>query len=240
MTPFRFKQFAIQQDRCAMKVGTDGILLGAWALAQTPTHILDIGTGTGLIALMLAQRFPNANVHAVEFEPSACQQAAENFANSPWASRLQAPCADISDWSRLPNHSGKYSLIVSNPPWFVDSLKPPLESRALARHTPSLSSADLISAVRRLITPGGDFCIILPAEQRDAFVGLASQGDLHCSRCCHVLPNAGKPAKRVLLQFCPSPPSSSYERSVLIVESETRHAYSAEFMQLTRDFYLRF
>ena len=159
-----------------MKVGTDGILLGAWALAQTPTHILDIGTGTGLIALMLAQRFPIANVDAVEFEPSACQQAAENFANSPWATRLQALCADISDWSRLPNHSGKYSLIVSNPPWFVDSLKPPLESRALARHTPSLSSADLISAVRRLITPGGDFCIILPAEQRDAFVGCKRKG----------------------------------------------------------------
>jgi tRNA1Val (adenine37-N6)-methyltransferase len=238
--PFRFKQFAIHQDRCAMKVGTDGILLGAWADADCLTRILDIGTGTGVVALMLAQRFPAANLDAVEIDQSAYQQASENFASSPWASRLHAICADVSKWSRLCDQAGQYSLIVANPPWFADSLKPPTEARSLARHTASLSSQDLIAAADRLLSPGGSLCVILPAEQCHPFMDLAGLVNLHCRRSCEVLPNAGKPAKRVLLQFCRASCPLPYEATKLIVETDIRHQYSSEFMRLTADFYLRF
>ena len=223
-----------------MKVGTDGILLGAWACTGSPARILDIGTGTGIVSLMLAQRFAQASIDAIEIDLSAYQQATENFTNSPWSARMRAVCADVSEWSRQPHQRGRYSLIVSNPPWFVDSLKPATAARSTARHTESLSSPELLSAVARLLSPGGCFCVILPGEQCEPFIHLANHADLHCRRCCAVLPNAGKPFKRVLLQFSPGDSSVACEHSQLIVETEIRHQYSAEFMRLTQDFYLRF
>ena len=188
--PFRFKQFSIHQDRCAMKVGTDGILLGAWATAETPSRILDIGTGTGVVALMLAQRFPAAMIDAVEANSDACGQAAGNFQVSPWADRLTAVYCRIQEFES----AATYSLIVSNPPWFHDSMKPDDQARDTARHTDSMSPADLISAVARLMANDGVFTTILPVVEGQSFLGLAAQSGFHCHRCCEVLPLANVPA----------------------------------------------
>lgn len=219
-----------------MKVGTDGILLGAWATAETPSRILDIGTGTGLVALMLAQRFPAAMIDAVEANSDACGQAAGNFQVSPWADRLTAVYCRIQEFES----AATYSLIVSNPPWFHDSMKPDDQARDTARHTDSMSPADLISAVARLMANDGVFTTILPVVEGQSFLGLAAQSGFHCHRCCEVLPLANVPAKRLLLEFTRQSPKPFISNERLIVETNQRHYYTPEFMQLTIEFYLRF
>jgi tRNA1Val (adenine37-N6)-methyltransferase len=239
-TMFRFKHFTIQQDRCAMKVGTDGILLGAWATANAPTRILDIGAGTGLIALMLAQRFPLAIVDGVELEESAIEQARENFRVSPWAWRLNAIAGCIRDVSLAQSMSQQYSLIVSNPPWFSDSLKSGEPARDLARHMDVLNSEDLPEMVLRLLTQGGRFATILPTAEGLRLIEHASAAGLQCCRRCDVYPKAAKPSKRLLLEFVRDEAHHPLVSESLVVEADQRHDYTQEFRDLTKEFYLRF
>ncbi len=166
---FKFKQFFIDQDRCAMKISTDAVLLGALAQAENMSHILDIGTGTGVIALMLAQRFQEASIHAVEIDPAAAEQAGENFANSPFASRLSVSEGRLQDFSR----KEKYDLIVSNPPYFPAHLKSsnPLRNKAL--HTDDLSFNELIEKTVKLLTDEGRLWVILPPRQMQDFEKIA-------------------------------------------------------------------
>lgn len=237
---FRFKQFAVEQNRCAMKVGTDGILLGAWAQAEQSERILDIGTGTGLIALILAQRFPNAMIDAVELEKNAAEQAAKNFSASPWRDRLSLHHQSIQSFTASGLHDNAYSLIVSNPPWFADSLKSKEISRNLARHTDSLSSDDLLNSVRILLGDSGRFAVVLPFGDLTPFILSASERNLFCHRQCHVRSKPGMLPHRVLLEFETPAVGSSVIHQELIIENEQHHDYTEPFRELTRELYLRF
>ena len=228
---FSFKQFTIHQDACAMKVGTDGVLLGVLADVTAATHLLDIGTGTGLVALMLAQRNPSMSIDAIEIDSKAAKQAAENVAQSPWP-QIRVHCAALQTYvSNQP-----FNLIVSNPPYFVNSLKAPKAARTTARHTDSLSFNELVEGVDRLLSPAGKFWVILPADEQTNFCQLAQEKGLYPYRLIHVHPRAEKPAKRIVMGFTRTQTTTLQEH--LVIEKEQRHQYTDAFAQLTAPFYL--
>lgn len=162
---FQFKEFGIRQEQCGMKVGTDGVLLGAWAWGGR--RILDIGTGTGLIALMMAQRFGTAQVDAIDVDEDACRQASENIAASPFADRVSVACARLQDYNV---GDALYDAIVSNPPFFLETLKSPDPQRAMARHADSLPFADLFAGVARLLSETGVFSVVVPVEAAESLM----------------------------------------------------------------------
>ncbi len=232
-TKFQFKQFAIQQNLCAMKVGTDGVLLGAWT--KTPNGaVLDIGSGTGLIALMLAQRNANSIVDAIDLNENAFLQTKANVENSTWDNRITAHHIALQDFK--PNK--KYQLIVSNPPFFVNSSKSGNEAKNLARHTDELSFNDLLQAVANLLLPDGLFCVILPFAAATAFIELAKTNQLYLNRLCEVKPNLAKPPKRVLMEF--SLHEKEIKKETLTIETNQRHVYTPAYQNLTKAFYLEF
>jgi len=231
---FSFKQFTVYHDRCAMKVGIDGVLLGIWCQIDGATHILDIGTGSGLIALILAQR-STALIDAIDIDTNAVLQASENIKLSPWGNRIKAE--EISLQSFATKARQQYDLIVSNPPYFVNSLKAPVENRALARHTDSLTHDELILNATKLLKPTGRICIILPVNEALLCRDFALSQGLFCSREVQVIPKPEAKPKRTLMEFGLQPHSK--EESELVIESEERHHYSAEFSLLAKDFYLR-
>jgi len=227
---FAFRQFAVRQDRCGMKVGTDGVLLGAWAAGGK--RILDIGTGTGLIALMMAQRFPNAVVDGIDIDTDACQQAEENVRESPFAGRITILNQPLQHFS----HSAKYDCIVSNPPYYDSSLPCPDKRRSVARHTENLSFAELASNVGRLLTDEGVFSVVLPAERMDSFLAEALIFSLFETRRCKVKTTAEKPPKRVLMSFAKHRPT--VRGSTVEVLTTPDGARSSWYNDLTQDFYL--
>ena len=230
---FQFKQFTIHQQRSAMKVGTDGVLVGAWASVRANDRtILDIGTGTGLIALMLAQRNPEAEVVAVEIDSESAAQARDNVAASLWSDRVTVEECAVQDFVS----DRKFDLIVSNPPYFVDSQKCPDGSRNTARHTDTLSFSELMETAERLLAPDGRFAVIVPAE---AAMSVVAAGNLHLVRRCdvHTKPNAQP--KRVMLEFSPRFEGAAI-REELTIGDGTNGGYSPEYVALTRDFYLKF
>lgn len=229
---FQFKQFIIHQERTAMKVGTDGVLLGAWAELESASTILDVGTGTGLLALMVAQRNSQAMVDAVEIEPDAAAQAMENVANSPWSDRVKVYNTSIFHFSPF----YKYDCILCNPPFFTNSTKASYVERTLARHSDTLPHKALIETVLKLLTEEGRFYIILPPEEADIFIKCAEERQLYLAKLTYVLPNPGKKAKRYLMKFtCME--DMPVETNELIIEL-ARHQYSADYIRLTKAFYL--
>lgn len=230
---FQFKQFTIHQQRSAMKVGTDGVLIGAWASVRVNDRtILDIGTGTGLIALMLAQRNPEAEVVAVEIDSESAAQARDNVAASPWSDRVTVEECAVQDFvSDL-----KFDLIVSNPPYFVDSQKCPDGSRNTARHTDTLSFSELMKAAERLLAPDGRFAVIVPAESA---MSVIAAGNMHLVRRCDVCTKPSAQPKRVMLEFSPRFEGAAL-REELTIGDGTNGGYSPEYVALTRDFYLKF
>lgn len=230
---FQFKQFRVEQNLAAMRVGTDGVLLGAWANVEGNNSILDIGTGTGVIALMLAQR-SNANIDAIDIESGAIQDAIFNFKQSPWNNRLNATQISLQEF--VGKAGKKYDCIVSNPPFFNNSAKSAQKEKALARHTDTLNFSDLISGVAKLLNPTGWFCVILPIDTENIFRQTALRYGLHLTKITRVKPNVNKPCKRVLLQF--EFEVKNIVADQLIIETETRHAYTPEFIQKLKDFYL--
>ena len=229
---FAFKQFTIRHDRCAMKVGTDGVLLGAWTDLSHSRRILDIGTGTGLIALMLAQRCMDARITAIDLDSAAVEQAQENIQASPWKDRIEALQQDICTYH--PN--GTFDTIVSNPPYFIDSLKCPDGQRSTARHTDTLDADRLIGKVSELLTSDGRFSIILPAEQTEDLIRVAGEKGLHPSRQTWVITRPGLSPKRILMEFRKIP--VTLQPDELVIELE-RHVYSEEYIALTKEFYLK-
>ena len=229
---FKFKKFTVYHDCCAMKVGTDGVLLGAWADVSHARRVLDVGTGTGLIALMVAQRCQQATIVAVDIDADAIKQATENVRNSPWSERIMPILEDVCTYAS----ETSFDTIVSNPPYFIDSLKCPDIQRNLARHTDSLDLASLLGKVYELLTPDGRFSIILPADQHDVFVEIAEQKGLYPSRCTSVITRPGLPPKRFLMELCKAKKEVQSDR--LVVELD-RHVYSEEFTDLVKDFYLK-
>lgn len=255
MSSFQFKQFAINQDRTAMKVGTDGVLLGAWFDANgyadhredmstfnrhLPLRILDIGTGTGLLALMAAQRYPSANVDAVELDPDAARQAAENVAESPFGGRITVYNTDITLFAP----SGVYNSIICNPPYFVDSLRCPDESRTRARHDDTLSLDTLVSQAVRLLSDYGTLHVVIPYSELNRFTDIGHLHNMAPTRITTVYPTPTAAAKRALItvRYCPSAsiaatmPPPTTDR--LVVEL-SRHQYTPEYIGLTRQFYLK-
>lgn len=230
---FQFKQFAIRQDRTPMKVGTDGVLLGAWANLENADSVLDIGTGTGLIALMAAQRNSSARIDALEIEPDAYRQACENIGNSPWPQRINVIQTALQDY----DPGLLYDSIVCNPPFFTDSTKAPDKGRSLARHCDTLPHTELVENIARLLKPDGNFCVILPVGEALDLMAYAFPFQLYPERITQVIPNPGKPPKRYLIKFISTPVSTCKDE--IIVEL-SRHEYSEEYQKLTRDFYLHF
>lgn len=217
-----------------MKVGIDGVLLGAWAATEDCDSTLDIGTGTGLIALMLAQR-SISTVDAIDIDENAVLQAKENVENSPWKDRIQVRKISLQELTKV--CSKQYDLIVSNPPYFVNCTKTPLANRTAARHTDSLSHEELILHSKQLLKPTGKICIILPVIEGFQCIEHALKMDLFCNKQVIVYPKPNAVAKRLLLEFSLSPALKT--NSELIIESEERHHYSPDFSTLAKDFYLK-
>lgn len=261
---FKFKQFTIHQDRTAMKVGTDGVLLGAWApIVPTANKLLDIGTGTGLIALMLAQRLTQCKmqnakctidteksdvnnyelcimncelkIDAIDIDQSSIEQATENIKNSPFASHITTHHTSLQEHTA----TEKYDAIVCNPPYFVASLKCPDASRTQARHTDSLSFDDLLQHSARLLNPEGSLSVILPINEGNQLIELAPKYGFSLTELVHVHPTPTSEPKRLLMHFIKqSTENSSILNSKLTIEL-ARHQYTPEYIALTRNFYLK-
>jgi len=232
---FKFKQFTIVQDQCAMKVGTDGVLLGAWANVDGCNNILDIGTGTGLIALMLAQRNLGVTVDAIDIDEQCVVQAQQNVASSSFAQRVVVQNSSFQDF--LQGADIKYDLIVCNPPFFQNALKSPSESRNFARHTNTLSFTDIIAQSSPLLADKGRLSLILPHDCKQQILDEAAKADLCACRITNVFPLPHKSAKRILVELTKDKSASVCTEESLIIEL-ARHQYSAEFKALTDDFYL--
>ncbi|MCB9013550.1 MAG: methyltransferase [Bacteroidales bacterium] len=229
---FRFKQFTIYQDRTAMKVGTDGVLLGAWTETKNAEKILDIGTGTGLIALMLAQR-SEAHIEAIEIDEGAAGQAAENISSSPFSGRINLTHTSLAKFLEETNE--KFDLIVCNPPFFKNSLHPPSDSRAIARHSKELGLDELFSSVHNLLKEEGRFCMIYPFSGKEEVIQIAARENLFPVKITNVKPSELKNPIRVLVEFS----SKSLNTTVnnLAIETAVRHEFTREYTELTRDFY---
>ncbi|MBL4939932.1 MAG: methyltransferase [Lutibacter sp.] len=232
---FQFKQFSVQQDKTAMKVGTDGVLLGAWVdLESKPLSVLDIGAGTGLIALMLAQRSDAELIDAVELNDEAYEQTVENFENSDWGDRLFCYHASLQEFSNEIDDT--YDLIVSNPPFYTSTYKELSKERAMARHAESLPYHELLSSVAKLVSENGSCAFIIPYDATTNFIALAKENKLFPFRITHVKGTHNSPLKRSLLQF--SFHEKAIKKSELVIEI-ARHHYTSAYIELVKDFYLK-
>lgn len=226
---FRFKQFTVTHERSAMKLGTDAVVLGAWCDVSVARNALDVGTGCGVIALMLAQRNSMATVHAIDIDRDSATEAALNFSRSPWSDRLYCQEADFNTWQ------GIYDLIVSNPPYFADGVPAALPARNRARHTRSLNLQQLIGHSRHLLTPEGRLALIVPNDTANFIAELAAFHSLHIARLCEVFPVEGQPAKRLLCELTVAPATLTRER--LTIANADGH-YTPRYQDLCSDFYL--
>jgi len=231
---FSFKQFTINQDRCSFKVGTDGVLLGACADVWGVKKILDVGTGTGLIALMIAQRC-EAEIIAIEPDRESFEQACSNVNNSKWVSRIKVVNASLQEYDPS---DVKFDLIVSNPPFFSDSLRNPEPVKASARHNDTLSNEDLLKSVNRLLETGGRFQVILPYVEGNIFIAEAQEYGLYCSDMLKIKPLPTSEIRRLILTFLKQRQKPA-ER-FLTIEHGRRHEFTEEYINLTKDFYLKF
>lgn len=229
---FQFKQFTIHQGETAMKVGTDGVLLGAWANLENASSILDIGTGTGLLALMAAQRNFQARIEGIEIDSAAYRQACRNIAASPWNNRIFLHHLSVFDFH--PQHP--FDCILCNPPFFLHSTPTPDPSRTIARHCNEFTHIDLLHISQSLLTPNGKLSLILPVTEAEYLIQESPDYSVCLSRITKVKPTPQKKPKRYLLEFSSSPVSSP-EKDELIIEY-SRHHYSPEYQELTRNFYL--
>ena len=239
--PFQFKKFKVHQDRCAMKVGTDGVLLGAWSsIEHEPKSILDIGAGTGVIALQLAQRSSASTIDAIEIDDQAHEQCTHNFENSDWADRLFCYHASVQEFASEMEH--KYDLIVSNPPFFkapksIDAqTQNTSQERAVARFTDTLPFKHLVVCAAHLLSQNGVFCTILPHKEADSFIEIAAQNKLFISKICTIRGIKTSKIKRCMLAF--SLHQSKPKTQELIIEV-SRHNYTQDYKNLVRDFYVK-
>ncbi|MBW4359202.1 methyltransferase [Flavobacterium sp. NAS39] len=236
MSTFQFKQFSVDQNRCAMKIGTDGVLLGAWTpIEKNPYSILDIGTGTGIIALMLSQRSHAEQIDALEIDEDAYEQAVDNFENSPWSDRLFCFHAGVDEFVEEPED--EYDLIVSNPPFYTEDYKSENQQRDLARFADALPFEDLIEAAALLLSENGIFSVIIPYKEEENFIAIAKDYELHPLKITRVKGTPTTEIKRSLLAFSRNE-SDTILTNDLIIET-ARHIYTPEYIALTKDFYLK-
>ena len=233
---FTFKQFEIHQDRCAMKVGTDGVLLGAWARVEHCKRILDVGTGTGLVALMAAQR-SSAEVVGIDLDADAVAQASENAQASPWSDRVRMENVDVKCFAGRADDSCQFfDAILCNPPYFENSLKCPDAARTMARHTDTLTFDELAQSAARLLTPEGELSVVIPYDRAtDMTISAACYG-LFATRQTMVCPMQGGRPKRILMAF--SKQGEAHTPTTLCIRDEQRN-YTPEYVALVEDFYLK-
>ena len=237
---FTFKQFQVNQDRCAMKIGTDGVLLGAWTpLINNPFNVLDIGAGTGILSLMLAQRSnaaPNnvGIIDAIEIDEDAYEQCVENFEASPWSDKLFCFHAGLDEFVDEPED--EYDLIISNPPFYTDDYKTDNTSRDLARFEDALPFEELIEAAALLLSDNGIFSVIIPFKEEERFVSMCKELDLFPLKITRVKGTPTSETKRSLLAFCRIEQTPLIDE--LIIEI-SRHNYTPEYIELTKEFYLK-
>ncbi|APG65303.1 tRNA (adenine-N(6)-)-methyltransferase [Tenacibaculum todarodis] len=221
-----------------MKIGTDAVLLGAWCTVDNyPNAVLDIGSGTGIISLMIAQRCDAMTIDAVEIDENAYEQTVENFEQSDWGDRLYCYNASFQDFAEeIAEEEETYDLIISNPPFYTDEFETDNEARNKARFISSLSFEALISGVSKILSKSGTFSVVIPKKEEDSFVALALKQNLFLNRACRVKGTETSEIKRSLLEF-------SFEESTLIEEELiieiSRHNYTKEYIALTKDFYLK-
>lgn len=242
--PFHFKQFTINQDQCAMKIGTDAVLLGAWAnLEHHPNSVLDIGAGTGVISLMLSQRSNEETIDAIEIDENAYKQCVGNFENSPWSDRLFCYHASLEEFTDEIDY--KYDLIISNPPFYSPTLASPSlpkgenimsNSRKIARFNDALPFHHLVESVSKLLSDEGTFSVIIPFKEEENFIELASNVNLFPNRITRVKGSPTSEIKRSLMEF--SFNKNGLRINELIIEVE-RHQYTQDYINLTEDFYLK-
>ncbi|MBQ0787639.1 MAG: methyltransferase [Oceanihabitans sp.] len=233
--PFQFKEFQVNQDRCAMKIGTDGVLLGAWtSVKQNPFAILDIGAGTGVLSLILAQRSQAEVIDAMEIDEHAYEQCVDNFENAPWADRLFCYHAALEEFTE--EIEDKYDLIISNPPFYSEDFKTENAQRDLARFQDAMPFSHLVESVASLLIEDGIFSVIIPFKEEAVFIELASKVQLFPNRILHVKGSPTSEIKRSLLEF--SFRESEIKKEELIIET-TRHQYTEDYIHLTKDFYLK-
>ena len=234
---FHFKRFSIIQEGVTHPVGTDAVLLGAWVNVSGARRILDIGTGTGVIALMLAQRteiHPYTFIEAVEIHPGSALRAARNFEASHWADRLRVREIPVQEFAQ--NTERPFDLIVSNPPFFSETTRAPDETRRLGRHTGTLPPGEMLAAVRRLLAPGGRFAVVLPVQEGIRLCELSVPNGLYWTRITEVRSRRDKPVERLLIEFEKNP--YDFNRESLLIHEDGIH-YSDEYQELTKEFYLK-
>jgi len=238
MNHFELKQFTIKQDRCAFKVGTDSVLLGAWAKPENAQNVLDIGTGSGILALMMAQKTDlDTMITAIDLDEGAVAQATENAIQSPWHSRINVIHSKLQDFALLPQQN--FDFIISNPPYFTTKTLSADPKLAQARNTIHLSFHELAHGVSKLLTANGTFSMVLPVSEAADFKAIALWHDLQLQHRCRVFSRPGAQyEKRHLMKF-----GRKYEPTIetsIIIEDGPRHQYTEEYKNLTRDFYLKF
>jgi tRNA1Val (adenine37-N6)-methyltransferase len=233
---FNFKQFTIKQDICMMKVNTDGVILGAWAKTANAKRILDIGTGTGVIALMTAQRNTAANIIGIDIDENACTEAAQNASNSIFSDRVSILHTSIQEFSQ--EFEEKFDLIVSNPPFFTGGTFSANENKANVRHTIKLPHGDLLNAVNTLLSPTGNFALILPYIEGLRFIELAERSNLNVTQYTEVRHKAEKPVERLLINL--SKHKTSILKAELHIKEEDGMTYTKDFIELTKNFYQHF
>ena len=232
---FTFKQFSVNQDRCAMKIGTDGVLLGAWTpIINNPYNVLDIGAGTGILSLMLAQRSNASQIDAIEIDEDAYEQCVENFEASPWGDKLFCFHAGLDEFVDEPED--EYDLIISNPPFYTDDYKSDNSSRDLARFEDALPFEELIEAAALLLSDNGIFSVIIPFKEEERFVSLCKELDLFPLKITRVKGTPTSEIKRSLLAFCRIEQTPLIDELVIEI---SRHNYTSEYIELTKEFYLK-
>jgi tRNA1Val (adenine37-N6)-methyltransferase len=231
---FNFKQFTINQEGSAFKVGTDGVLLGAYANLEGAESVLDVGAGTGLISLMIAQRC-NARITALEPDYESCLQTIENAQNSPWSDRITVRNTRLQEFD---NEGCKFDLIVSNPPYFKDSLRNPDPKKSAARHNDTLSTGELLTGVTKFMKDNGHLQIIMPYVEGNIFIAEAARYGLYCNSILKIKPLPSAEIRRLILRFSRvyMKPSESF----LTIEHGNRHEFTDEYIELTKAFYLKF
>jgi tRNA1Val (adenine37-N6)-methyltransferase len=231
---FTFKQFVVHQDRCTMKVGTDGTLLGAWAAMERPDgRVLDIGTGTGLMALMMAQRYPAARVTAIDIDQAAVEQAADNVMKSPFADRIEVCQADVNTFE-----AGEgYDAIVCNPPYFMDALTCPEAQRTMARHATTLNYKSLAEIAKKLLKPHAVLSVVIPVEYEENLESAVTFEGLFVSRVCQIKTTPNKLPKRLLMEIRKQPVDAiDFTEQVLEISPGIRSDW---YHELTKDFYIK-
>lgn len=235
---FTFKKFEVHQERCAMKVGTDGVLLGAWARVEHCHHILDMGTGTGLVALMAAQR-SSADIVAIDLDADAVAQATENVASSPWSNRIQVLESDARELANSTPLIARFQLfdaILCNPPFFENSLKCPNSARTMARHTDTLSFDELARSASRLLAPDGELSVVIPYDRAHDMTISAACCGLFATRKTIIVPVEGGKPKRILMAFTRD--GAAHAAETLFIQDAAR-CYTPEYIRLVEDFYLK-